>query len=89
MEAMHGLRAFLGSSVNDVDLADILNTVIGQPTLTKTDRRTVASESWSDEAERRYQRIGFRTSIESWGTTSPVNAPQRSAGQSSRSGRAR
>ena len=59
MEVMRDLRAFLGSGVPDAGLADILDTVIGQPTLTKTDRRTVASEHWTDEVERMYRRIGF------------------------------
>lgn len=59
MEVMRELRAFLGSGVPNAGLADILDTVIGQPTLTKTDRRTVASEHWTDEVERMYRRIGF------------------------------
>jgi len=59
MEVMHDLRTFLGVSLGDEVLADILDTVIGQPTVTKTDRRTVASEHWSDEVERLYRRIGF------------------------------
>jgi hypothetical protein len=59
MEVMRQLRTFLGASVGDALLADILDTVIGQPTITKTERRTVASEHWSDEVERLYRRIGF------------------------------
>jgi len=59
MAVMRDLRAFLGASVDDGGLADILNTVIGQPTLTKTERRTIASEHWTDAVERLYRRIGF------------------------------
>ncbi len=59
LEVMRELRAFLSSGVGDAALEDILNTVIGQPTVTKTERRTVASEHWTDEVERLYRRVGF------------------------------
>ncbi len=59
MEVMRELRAFLSADVGDAGLADILNTVIGQPTVTKTERRTVATEHWTEEVERLFQRIGF------------------------------
>jgi len=59
LAVMRDLRAFLGSNVDDGELADILNTVIGQPTMTKTDRPTIAAEHWTDEIERTFRRIGF------------------------------
>jgi hypothetical protein len=59
MEVMRELRSFLGSHVPDADLADTLDTAIGQPTLTRTNRRTVASEHWTEQVERMYRRIGF------------------------------
>ncbi|HXQ24672.1 MAG TPA: sulfotransferase domain-containing protein [Candidatus Acidoferrales bacterium] len=59
MEVMRELRKFLGADVDDATLADVLDTVIGQPTVTKTERRTTASEHWTPELERMYRRIGF------------------------------
>jgi len=59
LDALRRLATFLGGTGPDDRLADILRTVIGQPTVTKMEEPTVAAAHWSEEAERRYRRIGF------------------------------
>jgi hypothetical protein len=59
IDALQRLTRFLGVEYSRKRLGDIAETVVGTQTVTKMDRRTVASEYWSDEVEWMYQRIGF------------------------------
>jgi hypothetical protein len=59
LAAMRRLGDFLGVQYSVERLTDIANTVVGLPTVTKTDRRTQAAEYWSDEVEELFQRLGL------------------------------
>jgi hypothetical protein len=59
LAAMRRLAAFLEVERPDLGLEDILNTVIGQSTVTRMGQPTEPSKYWSDEVEARYRRIGF------------------------------
>ena len=74
VDALTRLGAFLGVEHPRGQLEDILDTVIGQPTITKMDTRTVASEYWSDEVERIYRRIGFPALNRELGYEEPAGA---------------
>jgi hypothetical protein len=59
LDALRRLSTFLDVTRSDDHLADVLQTVIGQPTVTMMAEPTVASAHWSEAVERRYRRIGF------------------------------
>jgi len=80
MEVMRGLRDFLGSPAGDRALADILATVVGQPTMTKTESRTLAAEHWDDEVERLYRRVGFPALNRELGYEEPAGASDATPG---------